>query len=148
MMRAALPLTVVLVPALAGAAGWTDLEGTNAAGERIVFRQVRTITVQRQGHEQAYVQHVEADVIVSSPGGERRHAAQDCLHSTRPDENAWLTCSPKGESPLAGTTYHQAPPASGSASPWTCFANCSSRAPMVMTVAPARGSDVVRGAHR
>jgi hypothetical protein len=140
MMRAAMAWTAVFAPALAGAAGWTDLRGTNAAGEQVVFRHLRTVTVQRQWPEQAYAQHVKADVLVfPSGGGERRHAMQDCLHSERPDGNAWLTCSPEGDSPLAGATYHQAPPVRDSVSPWRCFSHCSRSTPMELSVTPARG---------
>jgi hypothetical protein len=134
MIRAA--CMIILLPALASAAGWTAIQGKNSGGEIVVFRHVQTITVQKQGEEQAYVQHVKADVMVSRPGTQRRYPSQDCLHSTRPDDNAWLSCSPDGASPLAGTTYHQAPPGKGSVSPWVCIRNCSAASPLIMRQAP------------
>lgn len=127
---------VFVVPTLAVAAGWTDIYGENSLGERVVFRHVRSVTVQKQGEEQAYVQHVKADVVVSKGGAQRRFARQDCLHSTRPDGDAWLSCSAEGASPLAGTTYHQAPPKRGSLSPWICVRNCSASSPPVMKQDP------------
>lgn len=130
----------LLVPSLASAAGWTDMHGENSMDEKVIFRHVRTVTVQQQGNEQAYAQHVKADIIVSKDGRQKNFSGQDCLHSTRPDGSAWLSCSPDGTSPLAGTTYHQLPPARDAVSPWTCARHCKASSPRTMAVGASRGT--------
>jgi hypothetical protein len=138
MIRAA--CLALLVPTLACAAGWTDIHGDISNNEKVIFRHVQTVTVQKQGKEEAYVQHVKADIIVLKGGARQVFPAQDCLHSTRADGNAWLSCSPDGTSPLAGRTYHQSPPAKDGVSPWICTRHCNALAPLIMKVSASRGS--------
>jgi hypothetical protein len=125
---------LLAVPALAWGAGWTDVYGDNAGGERVVFQHTRNVTVQKQGDEEAYVQHVKADIIVVRDGARQRFPDQDCVHSYRSDGRAWLTCSPEGKSPLAGVTYHQQQPAGT----WVCWRHCRPDSPAVMTVSKGR----------
>lgn len=138
MIRAAFLL--VLMPTLAFAASWTDICGDISKDKKVIFRHVRTITVQKQGEEEAYVQHVEADIMLLNGSAQQSFLNQDCLHSTRPDENAWLSCSPYGASPLAGRTYHQSPPVNDAISPWICIRHCNASSPLIMEVSASRGS--------
>ena len=122
------------VPCLAWGASWTDIYGDNAGGDRVLFRHTKNVTVQKQGDEEAYVQHVKADIIVEKDGARQQFSDQDCVHSYRPDGRAWLTCSPDGISPLAGVTYQQRQPAGA----WVCWRHCRPDSPAVMTVGKGR----------
>ncbi len=133
-MRAA--ILFVIVPTLASAAGWTDIHGENSQGEKVIFRHVRSVTIQKQGDQEAYAQHVGADIIVVKGNGKRIFDNQDCLHSYQASGNAWLSCSPDGASPLAGTTYHQSPPKEGTLSPWICVRGCNASSPPIMKQEP------------
>jgi hypothetical protein len=127
---------ILMAPLLANAAGWTDIHGENARGEKVIFKHIENVTVQKQGDEEAYVQQVKANVIVIKGKTEKKFENQDCLHSYRPDGNAWLSCSPNGSSPLAGTTYHQAPSKRGVISDWTCEQGCGASSPRIMKQDP------------
>ena len=127
---------LLAVTGLAWGAGWTDIHGDNASGERVLFRHTKRVTVQKQGDEEAYVQHVKADVIVEKDGARHQFADQDCVHSYRPDGRAWLTCSHDGKSPLAGVTYQQRQPAAA----WVCWRQCRPDSPAVMTVSKGRAT--------
>ena len=128
---------LLAVTGLAWGAGWTDIHGDNASGERVLFRHTKSVTVQKQGDEEAYVQHVKADVIVEKDGARQQFSDQDCVHSYRPDGRAWLTCSHDGKSPLAGVTYHQRQPAAA----WVCWRQCKPDSPAVMTVSKGRATN-------
>lgn len=125
---------LLTVTGLAWGAGWTDIYGDNASGERVLFRHTKNVTVQKQGDEEAYVQHVKADITVEKEGARQQFSDQDCVHSYRPDGRAWLTCSHDGKSPLSGVTYHQRQPAAA----WVCWRQCRPDSPAVMTVSKSR----------
>jgi hypothetical protein len=127
---------VLLMPLMVSAAGWTDIHGRNSRGEEVIFRHSRNVTVQKQGDEEAYVQHIKATIIVVKDSRERKFEDEDCLHSYRPSGDAWLTCSSAGSSPLAGPTYHQASPQRGQLSPWHCIRNCTELSPQTMKQEP------------
>lgn len=121
-----------LLPTLAAAAGWTDIYGTNARGVEVRITNQQNVTVQKQGDEEAYVQHFTADVIVKADGKERMFQKQNCIASSRPKGDGWISCSAQEYSPLAGLTYHQPPPKSGKLSSWRCVGGCADTAPKIM----------------